>query len=69
MKITYEEWNCDGIWGAYGEDQMLCIKNYRGGIIVGIENCDGTIEDSCTYAESEYMEAFSDFLKRGTDNE
>ena len=64
MNIVYEEWKCDGIWIAYGKEQMLCIKNFNTGIIVAIENSDGTLEQSTSFASSEYMEAFSEFMNK-----
>jgi hypothetical protein len=69
MNICYEQWSCGGIWMSYAEDQMLVIKKYNGSILVGIETSDGTIENSCSYAESEYMEAFSDFMNRMKDSD
>lgn len=66
INITYEEWNCKGIWVDIGspKEMTLCIKKYNGSIIVGLEDTNGKLHNSCSYAESEYMEAFSDFITR-----
>lgn len=66
-KIAYVEWNCGGIWFDIGdpEERLLCIKKWRdNSIIVGLEDTDGKLHNSSSYAESEYMEAFSDFMDR-----
>lgn len=66
-KIIYEDWNCRGIWvDINNHEQMpLCIKKYNGGIIVALEDgVEGNLHNSTSYAESQYMEAFSDFMNR-----
>ena len=66
MSIVYEEWNCKGVWMdvKHPEEMPLCIKKYNGSIIVAFEDMDGNLHESTSFAESEYMEAFSAFLNR-----
>ena len=66
MNIVYEEWNCKGIWVdiKHPKEMPLCIKLYNGSLIVALEDSEGKLHESTSFAPSEYMEAFSEFLNR-----
>jgi hypothetical protein len=64
MNIVYEDWTCNAIWAKYDDDHALVIKVVDNSIIVAKENAEGALLESTSYASSEFMSAFSDFLER-----